>query len=198
MSYVTFKYNIRDSIMKRFVVCTTSLQNTMSFSNLDSTGFKEAMNQVMQGGIGNDTIENDTIVKLSKVIRCNEDTEDKVPSIMLVFEDEQGGTITDFRNFSGKTPASFAKQVQAHNWVLTTLGAITDSNGFHDELKSILESGEASTLYELYVAYYENALALSKPVGIEVDYDSTGARYRIARYVKAADIHAGNDDDFPF
>ena len=171
----------------------------MDFLNISSTGFKEDMNKVIQGGVGNDSITSDCIVKLTKVVRCNEDSEDKIPSLMLVFTNEKGETITDFRNFSGKTEEKFAKQVQAHVWTLNTLGAPPNI----EELTEATKDGGKEAfvaLFELFFEKFVEAGELNDPIGIEVDHDITAQRYVISRYTDAITA-AGADtegDDVPF
>ena len=169
----------------------------MEFLNIDSTGFKEAMGQVMEGGIGNDTITQDTVVKLSKVIRCNEDSTENISSLMLVYENNKGETITDFRNFSGKTQEAFAKQVQAHIWTLSTLGSPVSA----DEIQAtITDDAQASfnLLYELFAQKFTNAKAKGKSVGIEVEHDLTAQKHIITRYCNATEVTAPSSTDVPF
>jgi len=171
----------------------------MEFLNIGSAGFKEAMNQVIDGGIGNDSITDDTVVKLSKVIRCNEDSEDNISSIMLVYEDKEGNSITDFRNFSGKTAEAYAKQVQAHIWTLNTLGAPVSIDELQETFKEDAKES-FGLLYELFVKKFNEAKAKGKKVGIEVEHDLTAQKNVITRYCSAAEVNPvpAGDDDLPF
>jgi hypothetical protein len=181
---------------------------TMKTFDLNTDAFLKAIDTAIKGNAGSDTIETDSVVKLSKVIQCNEDSEDNLPSIMLVFEDGNAGTISDFRNFSGKTGEAFGKQLQAHNLVLNRLGADLDTissdlSFITDE--SITTEDKFKRLYGYYAGKFTSVVGTQ--IGIEVGYDAVGKRHNISKYVQPSAISVvtetevtlnSTEDNLPF
>ena len=169
----------------------------MKTFNLNTDAFLNAIDTAIKGNAGSDTIQIDSVVKLSKVIRCNEDSEDNLPSIMLVFEDGDAGTISDFRNFSGKTADNLGKQLQAHNLVLGRLGA--DLSNISEDLSFISGDGSMQDkftgLYNYYASKYTGVIGTE--IGIEVGYDSVGSRYNISKYVQPRAISVATETEVP-
>ena len=166
----------------------------MKTFNLTSSEFATAMNTAIKSNSGSDTIEKDCVVKLEKVIRYNEDDEEKTPSIIVVYSDENAEQISDYRNFSGKTAENLGKQLGAHNLTLGKLGA--DLSNISADLAFLQDeevSGEdkSQRLFNYYVSKFESVKG--KIIGIEVEYDSEGSRYCISKYVKPSDIKANEE-----
>ena len=136
-------------------------------------------------------ITEDCVVSLTQVSLVEH--EGKAPSIKCKWSNDEGESIYDFRNFSGKTAEKLMKQIQSHVWLINALGynyTIEELNGF-------------MTLNDVSMDFFRKLKGFEgRSLGIEVIKEDNSKYHRIHKFCKVNNFVASEEeayaDDLPF
>jgi hypothetical protein len=119
--------------------------------------------------------------------------ESKAPSIKCKWGNDEGESIYDFRNFSGKNAESLMKQIQSHVWLISALGynyTLEELNGF-------------TSLRDVAMDFFRKLKGFEgRGLGIKVIKEDNSKYHRIHKFCKVTDFVASEEeayeDDLPF